>query len=136
MFFAVIGIVVLIACLLGSHFAIGYSVNFTRYIWIGFSIALVLMVLGRGRTKFLNFIFFLGCLAASTRFFATIVGLFEDTDYVHYFYAESTSLGDLLKYGFFYAVYISIVPYLLMKICAGLARVLMGKNQKESNIQA
>ncbi|WP_160719662.1 hypothetical protein [Bacillus sp. USDA818B3_A] len=132
LFLIIIGIVVLIACLLGAHFVLGYSVNFSRYIWIGFSISLMLMVLGRGNSKFLNFIFFLGCLAATTRFFATIVGMIENSDYVSYLYADSTSLWDMIKYGFFYAIYILIVPYLVLKICTALARVLMSKSQNDT----
>ena len=124
MFLIVVGIIVLLGSLIGTHFILGYSVNFTVPIWIGFGISFLLMILAKGNSKFFNFIFFLGCVAASTRFFATIIGLIENTDYVTYIYADSTGIGDMIKYGFFYAIYIFFVPYILMKLITGIVRMI------------
>ncbi len=132
LFLVILGVIVLIASLIGANIIIGYAVNFTKYIWIGFAITLLLMILGKGRSKFLNFIFFLGCLAASTRMFATIIGMVENTDYVTYFFAESTGILDMIKWGFFYAVYIFIVPYIVMKLITAIVRGVSKTNSNKN----
>lgn len=133
LFLAIIGGIVLIASLIAANIVIGYAVNFTKYIWIGFSITFLLMILGKGRSKFLNFIFFLGCLAVSTRMFATIIGMVENTDYVTYIFAESTGILDMIKWGFFYAVYIFIVPYIVMKLITAIVRGVSKTKSSNSN---
>lgn len=123
LFFA--GVIALLAGLFCTHFILGYSTNYTIQIWVGFVVSLVLMILTRGRSKFFNFIFYLGCFALLTRLFVNIIEYSEGQSYMSFLFEdETTDLIVLIKYGLFYAIYIFFAPYLLMKYGTSYVRLL------------
>ncbi|MBM7620002.1 hypothetical protein JOC95_001854 [Bacillus tianshenii] len=122
LFLLIFGAVLVVASLIGSHFILGYSTNYTPHIWIAFGLSFLFMVLSRGRSKFLNFVFYLGCFALATRLFVTIIEMLENEVYVSYITHDSTTLTDMIKYGFYYGIYIAFVPYLTMKIITAITR--------------
>lgn len=132
----ILGIAVLLVGLFCTHFILGYSTNYTTEIWVGFGISLVLMILTRGRSKFFNFIFYLGCFAFLTRLFVNIIEYSEDQSYMSFLFVdETTDMIDLIKYGFLYAVYIFFAPYLLMKYGTSYVRMLRKpKTNKNSSL--
>lgn len=130
LFLIIVGTLLLITALFCTHFILGYSINFTLHIWIGFGVSLVLAILSKGRSKFFNFIFFLGCFSILTRFFVTIIEYTEGTTYIEFLSSNTTDLIDLIKYGFFYAIYIFFAPYFLMKYGTFYIRTLTKSKHK------
>ncbi|GAB6460606.1 hypothetical protein bcgnr5390_10390 [Bacillus luti] len=125
--FVLLGIVVLIAAVLaifiGGFIVIAYAVEYDIYIYISFVITFALMYLTRGNSKFINFLFYLSCLALATRFFTIVIELFEGVDYVTFITRDSDGLGVIIKYGFLYAIYASIVPLLAVKLIVKTVRI-------------
>lgn len=111
----IFGIALVIALLLGTHFLVAYSIDYQLYIYIGFPITFLLMFLGRGTSKSLNIIFWIGCWALATRCFPLVFQMIEGADYIEYFY-HGPGLWEWIKYGLIYVAYAALIPYLLMKI--------------------
>ena len=89
----IFGIALIIALLLGTHFLVAYSMDYQLYIYIGFPITFLLMFLGRGTSKFLNILFWIGCWALATRCFPLVFQMFEGADYIEYFYHGTRLVG-------------------------------------------
>ncbi|APH04166.1 hypothetical protein [Bacillus weihaiensis] len=128
-------IALLIFVFIGAHFIIGMSVVYQVYIYIGFVVTTVLMYLTRAKSKFFNFLFYLGCLAIATRQFANFIGHFIGEDYMTYVFIQDADTDVLFKSGFYYIVYTLIVPYLMMKSILAIVREIRGvpKNKKVRN---
>ncbi|MGF9891141.1 hypothetical protein ABEX78_21005 [Priestia megaterium] len=132
--FAVIGIVLIIFLIFAQGALVGYSINYTPLVIIGFILTGAIMYVSGGSNKFLNFLFYLGCFALATRFFATIVGYYEGVPYLNYIYADTTHLGGLIKYSIFYFIYIILVPYGLMKLVTMMVREFKTPKQQEKKL--
>ncbi|GAB6427925.1 hypothetical protein bcgnr5372_38380 [Bacillus luti] len=113
----------LIAIFIGGFIVIAYAVEYAVYIYISFAITFALMYLTRGNSKFINFLFYLSCLALATRFFTIVIEVFEGVDYVTFITRDSDGLGVIIKYGFLYAIYASIVPLLAVKLIVKTVRI-------------
>ncbi|QJX80373.1 hypothetical protein [Priestia megaterium] len=131
---AVVGIAFIIFLIFAQGALVGYSINYTPLIIIGFVLTGAIMYVSGGSNKFLNFLFYLGCFALATRFFATIVGYYEGVPYLNYIYAETTHLGGLIKYSIFYFIYIVLVPYGLMKLVTMMVREFKTPKQQEKKL--
>ncbi|GAB6562485.1 hypothetical protein bcgnr5378_06470 [Bacillus cereus] len=125
--FIMLGIGILIAAVLaifiGGFIVIAYAVEYAIYIYIGFVITFALMYLTRGNSKIINFLFYLCCLALATRLFTIVIEVFEGVDYVTFITRDSDGLGVIFKYGFLYAIYVSIVPLLAAKLIVKTVRI-------------
>lgn len=124
----------LFVSILAQGALVGYSVNYTPFVIIGFILTAVFMYMGNGKSAFLNGLFYVGCFAIATRFFAVIVEYYEGVPYVNYIMADTTHLGDLIKYTFFYFVYICLVPYGLMKLVTMMVREFKTPKQQEKKL--
>ncbi|MCM3568992.1 hypothetical protein [Neobacillus mesonae] len=131
----ILEIALVIALLLGTHFLVAYSIDFQLYVFIGFPITFLLMILGKGTSKFFNILFWIGCWALATRCFPLVFELIEDADYVEYFNA-GPGLWEWIKYGFIYAAYAAIIPYLVMKIITFIVAAFMDKEEENSSAKA
>ncbi|WP_368908194.1 hypothetical protein, partial [Bacillus wiedmannii] len=112
----------LIAFFIGGFLVIAYAVEYATYIYIGFVISFVLMCVTKGNSRFINFLFYLGCLALVTRLFTNVIELFENVDYVTFIMRDTDGLGVIIKYGIIYSIYAAIIPLLLMKIITAIVR--------------
>lgn len=131
MFKFILGTAFVIFCLFGTPVIVGYAINFSLYIYIGFILTFTFMYLAKAALPTLNALFYLGCFALMTRFYADLVGYLEHTDYLTYIYSDSTHFLDSFKYAVIYIFYIAIVPYLLFKSIAMIT--LATKNKKEKS---
>ncbi|MGD6991092.1 hypothetical protein [Sutcliffiella horikoshii] len=122
LFLLIVGALLVMASLIGTHYILGYSTNYTSHILICFALTSLFMVLSSGKSKFFNFLFYLGCFALATRLFVPIIEMLENDTYVNFITRDATTLSVLIKYGFYYGVYITLVPYISMKIITALTR--------------
>jgi hypothetical protein len=60
--------------------------------------------------------------------------MLENDAYVSFITHDATTLTDLIKYGFYYGIYIAIIPYLTMKIITAITRVIR-KPQAEVEVE-
>ncbi|GAB6563964.1 hypothetical protein ACQVSN_14165 [Bacillus mobilis] len=123
-FFLVLAILIagLIAFFIGGFLVIAYAVEYATYIYIGFVISFVLMCVTKGSSRFMNFLFYLGCLALATRLFTNVIELFENVDYVTFIMRDTDGLGVIIKYGIIYIIYAAVIPLLLMKVITAIVR--------------
>ncbi|WP_141545982.1 hypothetical protein [Bacillus wiedmannii] len=112
----------LIAFFIGGFLVIAYAVEYATYIYIGFVLSFVLMCVTKGNSRFINFLFYLGCLALATRLFTNVIELFENVDYVTFIMRDTDGLGVIIKYGIIYIIYAAIIPLLLMKVITAIVR--------------
>ena len=131
----ILEIALVIALLLGTHFLVAYSIDYQLYVYIGFSITFLFMFLGRGTSTFCNILFWIGCWALATRCFPLVFEWIEGADYVEYFYS-GPGLWEWIKYGFIYAAYSAIVPYIVMKIVTFIVSAYREKNEKNTSAKA
>nr|WP_255259420.1 hypothetical protein [Bacillus wiedmannii] len=125
----------LIAFFIGGFLVIAYAVEYATYIYIGFVISFVLMYVTKGNSRFINFLFYLGCLALATRLFTNVIELFENVDYVTFIMRDTDGLGVIIKYGIIYIIYAAIIPLLLMKrITAIIRKTKLKSNNKNSTL--
>ncbi|WP_456363959.1 hypothetical protein [Priestia aryabhattai] len=122
-------------CLFGTPVIVGYSINYSVVIYIGFILTFVFMYLTKATLSTLNFLFYLGCFALMTRFYADLVGYWERTEYLTFVHRDSTNNIDLIKYAVIYIIYIAIVPSLLYKAIKMITWATHNKNKK-SNLDA
>ncbi|MFE6584147.1 hypothetical protein ACFVM9_05315, partial [Bacillus mobilis] len=103
-FFLVLAILIagLIAFFIGGFLVIAYAVEYATYIYIGFVTSFILMYVTKGSSRFMNFLFYLGCLALATRLFTNVIELFENVDYVTFIMRDTDGLGVIIKYGIIY----------------------------------
>ncbi len=120
----------LIAFFIGGFLVIAYAVEYATYIYIGFVISFILMYVTKGNSRFMNFLFYLGCLALATRLFTNVIELFENVDYVTFIMRDTDGLGVIIKYGIIYIIYAAIIPLLLMKVITAIVRKI---NLKSNN---
>ncbi|WP_456364758.1 hypothetical protein C1N73_28540 (plasmid) [Priestia aryabhattai] len=132
--FIAMAIGLLFFSILAQGALVGYSVNYTPFVIIGFILTGVFMYMANGSNAFLNGLFYVGCFAIATRFFAVIVEYYEGVPYVNYIMADTTHLGDLIKYTLFYFVYICLVPYGLMKLVTMMVREFKTPKQQEKKL--
>ncbi|MGA5680251.1 hypothetical protein [Bacillus cereus] len=123
-FFLVLAILIagLIAFFIGGFLVIAYAVEYATYIYMGFVLSFVLMCVTKGNSRFINFLFYLGCLALATRLFTNVIELFENVDYVTFIMRDTDGLGVIIKYGIIYIIYAAIIPLLLMKVITAIVR--------------
>ncbi|MDU9693621.1 hypothetical protein O0Q50_20820 [Priestia aryabhattai] len=119
-----------IFCLFGTPIIVGYAINFSFFIYIGFILTFAFMYLGKAVLPTVNFLFYLGCFALMTRFYADLVGYWEQTNYLTFVHSDSTHFVDLLKYAVIYIFYIAIVPYLLFKTIKTITLATLNKKDK------
>ncbi|MED3033444.1 hypothetical protein P4313_00100 [Bacillus tropicus] len=131
-FFLVLAILIagLIAFFIGGFLVIAYAVEYATYIYIGFVTSFILMYVTKGSSRFMNFLFYLGCLALATRLFTNVIELFENVDYVTFIMRDTDGLGVIIKYGIIYIIYAAIIPLLLMKVITAIVRKI---NLKSNN---
>lgn len=122
-------------CLFGTPVIVGYAINYSVVIYIGFILTFVFMYLTKATLSTLNFLFYLGCFALMTRFYADLVGYWERTEYLTFVHRDSTNNIDLIKYAVIYIIYIAIVPSLLYKAIKMITWATHNKNKK-SNLDA
>ncbi|QJX80746.1 hypothetical protein [Priestia megaterium] len=134
LFKLILGAAFVIFCLFGTSVIVGYAINYSIYIYIGFIITFVFMYLAKASIPTLNFLFYLGCFSLMTRFYADLVGYWEGTDYLTFIYRDSTHFIDSLKYAVIYIFYIAIVPYLLFKSIKMITLATKHKKEK-SNLE-
>ncbi|WP_462410420.1 hypothetical protein [Neobacillus sp. Marseille-QA0830] len=128
----IIGAILVVAALLCTQFLVAYSVDYQIYVYIGFFLAFLFMILGRGTSKFCNVLFLIGCWAMATRLYPYVVEAIEGVEYGVYFGEQTRSLWDWIKYGLIYVAYASLVPYLLMKIITFIVSAYMTKEPNET----
>jgi hypothetical protein len=128
LFKLILGAAFVIFCLFGTPVIVGYAINYSIYIYIGFIITFIFMYLAKATIPTLNFLFYLGCFSLMTRFYADLVGYWEGTDYLTFIYRDSTHFIDSLKYAVIYIFYIAIVPYLLFK---SIKMITLGTKHKK-----
>lgn len=121
-----------IFCLFGTPVIVGYAINFSFYIYIGFILTFSFMYLGKAALPTVNFLFYLGCFALMTRFYADLVGYWEHTSYLTFVHSNSTHFVELLKYAVIYIFYIAIVPYLLFKVIKTITLATLVKKEKSN----
>ncbi|TQE88685.1 hypothetical protein [Ureibacillus terrenus] len=121
-----------LAILLGTHFLVAYSMDYQVYVFAAFAITFLLMVLGRGTSKVLNFLFSIGCVALATRCYPVVFEFFVGTDYFDYFLA-GPNLWEWIKYALIYIAYVAVVPFLVMLFITFFVRTLAEK--KEADVQ-
>lgn len=129
----IIGLVALVAGLIGWIFLVVIAVNFELYIFIGFILTFALMYLAKGRSSFINFLFYLGCLALATRLYANVIGLMEHADFITFVNRSHGGIGVIIKYGFIYVIYICIVPYFSMKLITLIVRKFHSKSENKNS---
>ncbi|WP_394555351.1 hypothetical protein C1N61_27510 (plasmid) [Priestia aryabhattai] len=122
----------IIFCLFGTPVIVGYAINYSIYIYIGFILTFIFMYVTKAALPTLNVLFYLGCFALMTRFYADLVGYWEHTDYLTYIYSDSTHFLDSFKYAVIYIVYIAIVPYLLFKAIKMITLATQSKKEKSN----
>jgi len=135
LFKLILGAAFVIFCLFGTPVIVGYAINYSVIIYIGFILTFVLMYLAKATIPTLNSLFYLGCFALMTRFYADLVGYWEHTDYLTFIYRDSTNNVVLIKYAVIYIVYIAIVPTLLFKAIKMITWATYNKNKK-TNLDA
>lgn len=136
-FFLVLAILIagLIAFFIGGFLVIAYAVEYATYIYIGFVISFILMYVTKANSRFMNFLFYLGCLALATRLFTNVIELFENVDYVTFIMRDTDGLGVIIKYGIIYIIYAAIIPLLLMKVITAIVRKTnLKSNNKNSTL--
>ncbi len=112
----------LIAFFIGGFLVIAYAVEYATYIYIGFVLSFILMYVTKDNSRFINFLFYLGCLALATRLFTNVIELFENVDYITFIMRDTDGLGVMIKYGIIYIIYAAIIPLLLMKVITAIVR--------------
>jgi len=134
LFKLILGAAFVIFCLFGAPIIVGYAINYSVYIYIGFIVTFAFMYLAKATIPTLNSLFYLGCFALMTRFYADLVGYWEGTDYLTFIHRDSTHFIDSLKYAVIYIFYIAIVPYLLFKSIKIITLATKHKKEK-SNLE-
>ncbi|PLS19260.1 hypothetical protein CVD28_02280 [Bacillus sp. M6-12] len=127
------GLVAFFVALNYVHLVFYFAYEHMLPIIVGFVASAVLMYVGKGASKSLNFLFYIGLFAISTSLFPLIVEMFENQDYMAFFY-ESDSL-ELAKYGFIYVLYVALIPWLLLKIITAIVRSLTEREVKSKTTQ-
>lgn len=123
----------LIAFFIGGFLVIAYAVEYATYIYIGFVLSFVLLCVTKGNSRFINFLFYLGCLALATRLFTNVIELFENVDYVTFIMRDTDGLGVIIKYGIIYIIYAAIIPLLFMKIITTIVRKIHLKSKNKNS---
>ncbi|GAB6462114.1 hypothetical protein bcgnr5390_11220 [Bacillus luti] len=129
----ILGLAALVAGLLGSLIIVTGAVVYEAYIYIGFILTFVLMYLAKGRFPFVNFLFYLGCLALATRLFANVIEMMENVDFATFLNRRGDGLGGIIKYGFLYAIYIFFIPLFSMKLITAIVRKMHSKSENKNS---
>lgn len=129
----ILGLAAIAAGLLGALIIVAGAVVYEVYIYIGFILTFALMYLAKGRVPFVNFLFYVGCLALATRLFANVIEMMENVDFATFTNRRTDGLGVIIKYGFFYAIYIFIIPLLSMKLITSIVRKIHSKSENKKS---
>lgn len=136
--FKVVLIIALVVALLWggitiAHIFIGYADRYATLIYSGFGLSFLLMYYFKGKSKFANFIFYLGNFALATRMFTFIICNIENKkDFATYFF--DADLGTLTKYTIIYIIYILIVPKISTSIITGITRKIIESKYGDGNL--
>ncbi|MCU7667579.1 hypothetical protein [Bacillus thuringiensis] len=129
----ILGLAAIAAGLLGALIIVAGAVVYEVYIYIGFILTFALMYLAKGRFPFVNFLFYLGCLALATRLFANVIEMMENVDFATFINRRTDGLGVIIKYGFLYAIYIFIIPLFSMKLITSIVRKMHSKSENKNS---
>ena len=100
-------IILIAACIMGTHVLIGYWTNYSMFIYIVFAATLLLVILTKAKFEFFNWIFLIGCWALATRLFPYFFSIFEG-DYMTFYYSEyNRNLWEWIKMSALYYRYMS-----------------------------
>ncbi len=98
------------------HVAIYAAYEFSWAVYLIFAGILILTILTKGRSSFVNFFLYVANIAFLTVLYSIIIGRLENATYEEFFNDGADGV-DFMKYAALYVPYIIISTYLLTKVC-------------------